>query len=85
MGQMLHGWMDGWTDGRTDGRTNMNSGFDPQMAFGRGNPLEYKLQKLCTMLVDLRSGFGRRMQRLQVYRSGSMRSVFISNKQTAIK
>ena len=29
------------------------------------------------MLVDLRSCFGRRMQLLQVYRSGSTRSVFI--------
>jgi len=31
------------------------------------------------VLVDLRSRFGRRVQLLQVYRSGSTRSVFICN------
>ena len=46
---------------------------------GRGHPLEY-LPTIFSVsrLIDLKSGFGRRMQLLpQVYCSGSTRSVFI--------
>ena len=48
------------------------------MTSGRGHPLEYQPTNFfVSRFIDLRSGFGRRMQLLQVYRSGSTRSVFI--------
>ena len=49
-----------------------------KITYERGHPLEYKPTFFfVSRLIDLRSGFGRRMQLLQVYRSGSTRSVFI--------
>ena len=42
-----------------------------------GSASRVLVKKICILLVDLRLGFGRCIQLLQVYRSGSTRSVFI--------
>ena len=61
------------------GSFNLDSGIDPGNDFRKGSPSRVLAKEFCIFLVDLRSGFGPRMQLLQVYRSGSTRSVFIIN------
>ena len=56
-----------------------DKGFDSENDFRKGSPTRILANKFffVSRLIDLKSGSGRRMQLLQVYRSGSTRSVFI--------